>query len=161
MATEQKLPPAVWVALAVGVVGVSAAAMMDDRSVKKFSRSGSLGRHYVANEWLEFFTEPGRVTVKMHALAKRFTAAVLRVYAPFQAAHPVDDDALAYRTYASLVGHGIGLWDGELLDEDVGRRVERAMKADPVVHKLGHQLDDDISMARERGEDRDRRARDR
>ena len=74
----------------------------------------------------------------------------------------VDMDEVAYRTYASLVGHGIGLWDGELFvsaglsrekADALGKKLDAAMKKSAMISRMAHQLDDLISMAREGSED--------
>jgi hypothetical protein len=65
-------------------------------------------------------------------------------------------DEVAYLTYASLVGHGIGLWDGELfvsagLPRDkadaLGKKLDAAMKKNPAISRLAHRLEDLISMS--------------
>lgn len=110
-----------------------------------------MGRRYEASEWVEFFTEPGKPRVSTKRLAKKFSDAVWRKFnAGAHDVTGVDKDALAYNAYASIVGHGIGLWDGELLGEDAGLRFERVVKGDSSLVNLAHDLDGLISMDSER-----------
>lgn len=148
--------PSYWLSLAVGIGGITLAAMRDQRA-------GSRGRHYRASEWLAFFTEPeGEVTSQMRRVADAFTDKVRAAYHAWALQNApeveVDMDEVAYRTYASLVGHGIGLWDGELfvsagLSRDeadaLGKKLDAAMKKSALISRMAHQLDDMINMARE------------
>lgn len=148
--------PSYWLSLAVGIGGITLAAMRDQRA-------GSRGRRYGASEWLAFFTEPeGEVTSQMRQVADAFTDKVRAAYHAWALQNApeveVDMDEVAYRTYASLVGHGIGLWDGELfvnagLSRDeadaLGKKLDAAMKKSAMISRMAHQLDDMINMARE------------
>jgi hypothetical protein len=153
--------PTYWLELAVGIGGITLAAMQG-------RKAGSRGRHYGASEWVEFCTEPeGEVTPEMRRAAEAFTDKVRAAYHAWDIQNDVgvdgiDMDAVAYRTYASLVGHGIGLWDGELFVEAgmsrdkadaLGKKLDAAMKKNPAISRLAHKLDDLISMAREGSED--------
>ena len=153
--------PTYWLELAVGIGGITLAALSG-------RKAGSRGRRYEASEWVEFFTEPeGEVTPEMRRAAEAFTDKVRAAYHTWDIQNDVgvdgiDMDAVAYRTYASLVGHGIGLWDGELFVEAgmsrdkadaLGKKLDAAMKKNPAISRLAHKLDDLISMAREADED--------
>jgi hypothetical protein len=110
-----------------------------------------MGRHYEASEWVEFFTEPGRPRVSTKRLASKFSNAVWRKFNAWaDDTSGVDKDSLAYKTYASLVGHGIGLWDGDILDEEAGRSFEKVVKGDRNLVSLGHELDYAIQEDTER-----------
>jgi hypothetical protein len=111
-----------------------------------------MGRRYETSEWVEFFTEPGNPRVSTKRLASKFSNAVWRKFKAWTNDWAdVDKDSLAYKTYASLVGEGVGLWDGDLFDADAGKQFEKVVKGDRDLVSLGHQLDDAISMDRERG----------
>ena len=153
--------PSYWFSLAVGIGGITLAAMRDQRA-------GSRGRRYGSSEWLEFFTEPqGEVTPQMRRMAAAFTDKVRAAYHAWDLQNHVeidgiDMDEVAYRTYASLVGHGIGLWDGELFvgagiprakADELGRKLDAAMKKNAMLSRMAHQLDDMINMARMGDED--------
>ena len=152
--------PSYWLSLAVGIGGITLAAMRDQKS-------GSRGRRYEASEWLAFFTEPeGEVTPQMRRAAAAFSDKVRAAYHAWALQNApdadVDMDEVAYRTYASLVGHGIGLWDGELFvsaglsrekADALGKKLDAAMKKSAMISRMAHQLDDLISMAREGSED--------
>jgi len=153
--------PTYWLELALGIGGITLAAMQS-------RKSGSRGRHYGAREWVEFFTEPeGEVTPQMRTVANDFTDRVRAAYNAWAIENGLGDlgidmDEAAYRAYASVVGHGIGLWDGELFvnvglsrdkADELGKKLDAAMKKNPALSRLAHKLDDLISMAREGSED--------
>jgi len=105
-----------------------------------------MGRRYEANEWVEFLTEPGTPRVSTKRLATKFKNAVARTWSAWSTARegyavPVDKDMLAYKTYASIVGHGVGLWDGDLFPEETGDAFEAKVSADSALVNLGHELD--------------------
>jgi hypothetical protein len=122
-----------------------------------------MGRRYETSEWVEFFTEPGKPRVSTKRLASKFSNAVWRKFNAWaDDTSGVDKDSLAYKTYASIVGHGIGLWDGELFvnvglsrykADELGKKLDAAMKKNPALSRMAHKLDDLISMAREADED--------
>lgn len=152
--------PSYWLSLAVGIGGITLAAMRDQRA-------GSRGRRYGSSEWIEFFTEPeGEVTPQMRRAAAAFTDKVRAAYHAWALQHApdveVDMDELAYRAYASVVGHGIGLWDGELFThaglsrdeaDELGRKLDAVIKKNPMLSRMAHQIDEMISMARMGDED--------
>ena len=153
--------PTYWLELAVGIGGITLAALSG-------RKAGSRGRRYGASEWVEFFTEPeGEVTPEMRRAAEAFTDKVRTAFHAWSIQNGLGDetfdmDAVAYRTYASVVGHGIGLWDGELFVEAgmsrdkadaLGKKLDAAMKKNPAISRLARTLDDLISMAREADED--------
>lgn len=153
--------PTYWLELAVGIGGITLAALSG-------RKAGSRGRRYEASEWVEFFTEPeGEVTPQMRREAAAFTDKVRAAYNAWAIENGIEDlgidmDEAAYRAYASVVGHGIGLWDGELFvnaglsrakADALGKKLDAAMKKNPAISRLAHKLDDLISMAREGDED--------
>ena len=143
--------PTYWLELALGIGGITLAAMQS-------RKSGSQGRRYGAREWVEFFTEPeGEVTPQMRTVANDFTDRVRAAYNAWAIENGLGDlgidmDEAAYRAYGSVVGHGIGLWDGELF-VNVGKKLDAAMKKNPALSRMARKLDDLISMAREGSED--------
>lgn len=106
-----------------------------------------MGRRYESCEWVEFLTEPVEPSAATLALARRFEAAAWDLFTRWAeaCAVEVDDDVtaprLAFNTLCSIVGHGVGLWDGELLGEAEGRSFEAAAKADAALVRLAHDLD--------------------
>jgi len=110
-----------------------------------------MGRNYEASEWVEFLTEPGTPRANTKRLATKFKNAVGRAFAAWAGhAAPVDMDMLAFKTFASIVGHGVGLWDGEVLPEKEGLAFERVVKRNNALVNLAHDLDGLISMDSER-----------
>ncbi|NDE02958.1 MAG: nucleotidyltransferase domain-containing protein, partial [Gammaproteobacteria bacterium] len=93
--------------------------------------------------------------VSTKRLATKFKNAVARTWSTWSTARegyevPVDKDMLAYKTYSSIVGHGVGLWDGEVLSEAEGRAFEQVVKRDSILVNLGHELDYEIMLDTER-----------
>jgi hypothetical protein len=153
--------PTYWLELAVGIGGITLAAMQGQKG-------GSRGRRYAPSEWLEFFTEPqGEVTPQMRRSAEGFTDKVRAAYHAWSLQNDlgdleVDMDEVAYRTYASLVGHGIGLWDGELFQnagvsrskaDDLGKKLDAAMKKNRALSQMAHRLEELVSLSQMRDED--------
>jgi len=146
--------PTYWLELAVGIGGITLAAMQG-------RKGGSRGRRYAPSEWLEFFTEPqGEVTPQMRRAAKAFAEKVSEAYHAWAAQHGVDIDldmdSVAYSTYASLVGHGVGLWDGELfmdagMSRDkayaLGKALDAAMKKNRALSQMAHRLEEMVSLS--------------
>jgi len=50
---------------------------------------------------------------------------------PCQPLFAIGDDEVAFRSYCSLTGHGIGLWDGEIMLELVGKEFEKVIAKVP------------------------------
>lgn len=125
------------------------------------------GNRYDASEWLDFFAEPGEVSRELRAAGASFSSSVWTAFLAWGAEHvedladiveAIDADTLAYKAYGSLVGHGIGLWDGEVFSEvgldsgvaeKLGRSFEAWIKADEHISRAGGRLDDLFSMASE------------
>ena len=154
--------PTYWLELALGIGGITLAAMQGSRG------SRSYGRRYAPSEWVEFFTEPqGEVTPQMRKMASAFTKKVSEAYHAWAAQNGVEDlevdmDSVAYNTYASLVGHGIGLWDGELFQnagvsrskaDDLGKKLDAAMKKNRTLSQMAHRLEDLVSSSQMHDED--------
>ena len=114
-----------------------------------------MGRQYEASEWVEFFTEPGTPRAATKRLAKKFSNKVSHKFDAWSTKRegyvlPVDADRLAYKTFASIVGHGVGLWDGDLFPEETGEAFEAEVVADKALVALGHELDYAIQLDGER-----------
>ena len=133
-------------------------------------RKGSKGHRYQADEWIEFFCG-GEQSKQAMRLGKKFEDAVQprfeswleslegsdlpKADAIFDYEYEFDPHDVAYRTYASFAGHGIGLWDGELFYETglvsrdesygLGKSLEAWMKADRSLSDLAQELDNEIS----------------
>jgi len=121
-----------------------------------------MGRNYEASEWVEFLTEPGTPRAVTKRQAAKFKSEVARTWSAWSTTRegyevPVDKDMLAFKTYASLVGHGVGLWDGEVLPEAEGRAFERFVKRNNILVNLANDLDYEIMLDNEQGEKRARR----
>jgi hypothetical protein len=106
-----------------------------------------MGRRYEPSEWVEFLTEPAEPSPATLAIARRFEVEAWALFTRWAEACAVelDDDVtaprLAFNTLCSIVGHGVGLWDGELLPEAEGRSFEATAKADAALVRLAHDLD--------------------
>ena len=110
-----------------------------------------MGRRYEADEWVEFLTEPGTPRAATKRLAKKFSDKVARMFDPWSTAEhgyvlPADGHMVAYKTFGTLVGHGFGLDDGDVLSEADGRAFVRVAKADRGLVGLAHDLDGLISV---------------
>jgi hypothetical protein len=160
--------PMYWVSVGVGLGAIGLAVSQ--------TRRGSAGRRYEPSEWLEFFVEPqGEVDDSLRAEGAVFSDKANEVYDAWAESRGakkaigalLDDhvrpnrDSVAYSTYASIVGHGVGLWDGELFTgigisrdkaDMLGKDLDRFVKANAELSRLGHRLDESISMLRMQGE---------
>lgn len=91
-----------------------------------------MGTEYKSEEWVEFFAgiEPGTAPASARVLAVRVRGLAARVFYAWRKREEGDGirarhfplpsesrDRLAYLTYASIVGHGVGLWEGDFLRE--------------------------------------------
>ncbi len=139
--------------LALGTIGALAAAALIARRggspARRAKRGparkarGSRGRRYEVSEWVDFFAG-GNASEQTKDLGRRFDEIVWPIFEAWfdtpmgrESGFEADDfdhNDVAYRTYASMVGHGIGLWDGQLFYE----RGAPAGKAP----KLGQSLDE-------------------
>jgi len=165
--------PMYWVSVGVGVGAIALAASQSRQGAKG---SKSYGRRYEPSEWLEFFVEPqGEVDDNLRAEGRAFSEKANEVYDAWVESRGAkktigalldehvrpNRDSVAYSTYASIVGHGVGLWDGELFTgigiprakaDMLGEDLDRYVKSNAALSRLAHRLDDSISMAREAGE---------
>lgn len=129
------------------------------------------GRRYEYSEWLDFECEGREPSERARELAEEFTkraVAVATSYLRSQRGPDADpvlagmkEDAFAWNAYASIVGHGVGLWEE---DGDTGLPGEIEGILDEVVKKDKklRELADEISVECAAGEDEasERRARD-
>lgn len=136
------------------------------------------GRRYVAAEWVAFFAEPGEPSKALLQMAARFERACAAAWAAYPGTRgedcntpdgdgdrPSDPARLAYLTYASAVGHGIGLWEDDrgLVPEGQERELEQWMlgytppgRVDyagnrPTIQRLANRLDEEIHYCEARG----------
>lgn len=141
------------------------------------------GRRYEASEWVAFFAEPGEPSRALLRLAARFERACAAAWAAYPGKRGTDPDGdecgdgvppeLAYLTYASAVGHGIGLWESDrgLVPAGDERGLEQWMldyvpprvRVDytgnrPDIQRLAYRLDEWIHDCEARGEYRALRA---
>ena len=142
-----------------------------DRLHEQSSRpQGSMGTRYEAQQWVEFFCG-GNESSEAMRLGKRFEGMAwdrFMAWTETDAGQEFEDGLpggawdrffnkhdVAYRTYASFAGHGIGLWDGELFFETglvgrdesyaLGEALEAWMEQDQALRDLGQELDEEIS----------------
>lgn len=128
-------------------------------------RRGHEGRRYEYPEWLEFECEPGKPTPELEAKAAEFKKLVLEFLGSYARVWNIDlsgldEDSFAWNAYASIVGHGVGLWEG---DGDTGLRGDDEKKIDKALrgrwassssligrlHTLAHEISDECSMLSE------------
>lgn len=161
--------PMYWVSVGVGVGAIALAASQSRQGAKG---SKSYGRRYEASEWLEFFVEPqGEMNDEIRAAGRALSEKANDVYDAWAESRSakktigalLDEhvrpgrDEVAYRTYATIVGHGIGLWDGELFTEIgiprakadmIAADLDRYVKSNAELSRLGHRLDEAIMDAK-------------
>ena len=100
-----------------------------------------IGREYDMEEWLEFLTgsdnQPDYAKETQDRFEKRIEALVEE--------HLTDQDPdpkeVAYLSYASLAGHGIGLWEER---EDWHAAFEKIVKNDKPLNDLFHTLESEV-----------------
>ena len=158
----------------LGALAMTAAGVLAAEGWQR--HKGSRGKRYEASEWVDFFTDD-KARASTKKLAKRFeleawegfTVWLEHVHGGEVAGLAQDDFDLhdiAYQTYATLAGEGVGLWDGELFWElgvkpreetyKLGKQLQAFMQewfTDPAKRRLWNDLDLAMSM------DRDRRVR--
>lgn len=123
------------------------------------------GRRYESAQWLEFECEPAQPTPELEEKAREFKKLALEFLGSYARVWSIDlsnldEDSFVWNAYASLVGHGVGLWEG---DGDTGLRGEDEKKVDKALrgrwaapgsvigrlHTLAHQISDECSMLSE------------
>ena len=167
----------------LGAAGVLAVAGLARRGLR-----GSLGRRFRASEWVDFFAE-GNASEQTEDLGQEFSDLVWTeferwaeewnayarqnsVYSrqqnPQDVSIDVSDynaDRVAYNTYASFVGHGVGLWTGELFFEqgvsrdlsyEIGKSLQNYMMSPnrtPKLSTMAMRLDEAIHDDEARAQD--------
>ena len=98
-----------------------------------------MGRHYEQSEWLEFLTGCDDQPEDVKALQSEFEERIadLLCLDPWIDIDP-DPVEIAYLAFASIVGHGIGLWEER---EPYHADLEVAILADPVAVELAQRLE--------------------
>ncbi len=128
-------------------------------------REAREGRHYKSAEWLEFECEPATPTPELEAMAAEFKKLLLEFLGSYARTWSIDtssldEDSFVWNAYASLVGHGVGLWEG---DGDTGLRGDDEKKIDKALrgrwsasgslvgrlHELAHRISDECSFLSE------------
>jgi hypothetical protein len=123
---------------------------------------GREGRRYESAQWLEFECEPATPTPELEDMAREFNHLVLEFLESYARTWSIDTssldaDSFTWNAYASLVGHGVGLWEG---DGDTGLRGEDEKKIDKALrtgwyapgsargklHNLAHRISDECAM---------------
>jgi RadC-like JAB domain len=123
---------------------------------------GREGRRYESAQWLEFECEPAMPTPELEEMAREFNHLVLEFLESYARTWSIDTssldaDSFTWNAYASLVGHGVGLWEG---DGDTGLRGEDEKKIDKALrtgwyapgsargklHNLAHRISDECAM---------------
>lgn len=102
-----------------------------------------MGRQYEYDEWLEFLTgsddQPDYVKKTQQKFEDRVEALVDK-HLPDEEAYP-DIQQVAYLSFASLAGHGVGLWEGE---EEWHEDFEKVVEKDKRLNDLYHQLEGEV-----------------
>jgi len=102
------------------------------------------GREYERVEWLEFLTGADDLPRDVKQLQKKFEARIEELmveHVPqFQEDAPDQEEIYrtAYLSFASLVGHGVGLWEG---DEDWHEDFEKVVERDSKAKSLGQDIE--------------------
>ena len=108
------------------------------------NRGRRVGRRYDATEWVAFFSadRPTAVGIRLgNMLRDRIEYLVDNKFnLPDDAEYP-DLDSLTYLSYASLAGHGIGLWEA---DEPWHPAFEKVVMADKQARDIGYRLDEEV-----------------
>ena len=127
------------------------------------------GRQFEKHEWLEFECHPGKPTEDMRQIARDFTKRVVNLTDDWLVEHgkreligAADEDQLAWLAYASIVGHGVGLWEKEGstgLPGDVEGSLDTIVKNDQIASRMAHALSDMCSLEREEHETAGKRIR--
>jgi hypothetical protein len=121
--------------------------------------SPTAGNRYNYDQWLDFITD-GRPTREVQQVGQKFSDEVEKAYdrwferwaprnAPDLVDEVVDYDQLAYLTYSSLTGAGVGLWEGDLLGDKHDKAFESVVKRDSRINGLAEQLDYAVFEANE------------
>jgi hypothetical protein len=103
-----------------------------------------MGRQYEQDEWLEFLTgsddQPDYAKKTQQKFEDRVEVLVDK-HLPDEEGYP-DIQEVAYLSYASLGGHGIGLWEGrEEWHEDFEKVVEKDKRLTDLYYKLEGEVD--------------------
>jgi len=101
-----------------------------------------MGREYEYDEWLEFLTGSDDQPDYAKDTQAKFEVRVEMLvdkHLPDDEEYP-DLDEVSYLTYASLGGHGVGLWEGR---EDWHEDFEEVAKNDRQLNRLFYQLEDE------------------
>ena len=102
-----------------------------------------MGRQYEYDEWLEFLTrsddQPDYAKETQQNFEDRVEALVDK-HLPDEEAY-ADIREVAYLSYASLGGHGIGLWEGR---EEWHEDFEKVVEKDKRLNSLFHQLEGEV-----------------
>jgi hypothetical protein len=102
-----------------------------------------MGRQYEQDEWLEFLTGSDDQPDYAKKTQKKFEARVevlVDKHLPGDAEYP-DVQEVAYLAYASLGGHGVGLWEGR---EDWHEDFEAIVEKDKRLGDLYYQLEGEV-----------------
>jgi len=102
-----------------------------------------MGREYEYDEWLEFLTgsdwQPKAAKRAQRQFEKRVEELV-DAHLPEDAEYP-NMDEVAYLTYASLAGEGIGLWEGR---EDWHEDFHEVVKDDRPLSSLYYEVESEV-----------------
>ena len=95
------------------------------------------GNHYDSEDWPCFLAGINGSICPQHPFAAAvdaFTETVSVLWCAFldggeytEELNEIEIDDVVFRSFCSIVGHGVGLWDGEIMPEDVGIRFSRVL----------------------------------
>jgi hypothetical protein len=99
-----------------------------------------MGQRYEIAEWLDFIVEPeGEASPEAVKVKDEFQSAVAELWdGMFHSLSPSSYDDLAYNTFASFAGMGVGLWED---DEPGHLEFEPVAMADEGLQQLAWSLE--------------------
>ncbi len=100
-----------------------------------------MGRQYEYDEWLEFLTgsdEQPRAAKKNQQYFEDRIEYLVDKYLPDDEPYP-DIKEVSYLSFASLMDHGVGLWEGK---EPWHRRFEGRVKRDLLTNKFASNIEE-------------------
>jgi hypothetical protein len=132
-------------------------------SLRMAARLHFAGRRYDYDEVIDFLTED-KSTPELERMWKKWSEMVEDLHdrwfegwaeanAPELLDESIDYKELAWKAFGSVTGMGIGLWEGDFLGDEHDEAFEKVVKRDSKVSRFGQDLDDEISMAREYGDE--------
>jgi proteasome lid subunit RPN8/RPN11 len=121
-----------------------------------------MGRNYEYSEWLNFECEGVEISDDLEKVGEKFGERAIEVatsflhsqFGPELGRHGItyNDEALIWNTYASVVGHGVGLWeeDGDTgLPPELEGKLDKIVKKDKKLQRLADQIQSECAGLKE------------